>query len=202
MALSRDTLIEALVIGATAGLFAAGVNIAARYTSDPGDVLGFIGGAVGAGAAVIGALWLERVKVRSAERERLAALARILVGLARRSAGVIEADEDRRLGTIQTLRQTIGTFLAMRATHVLPDPERQATLDTFSEIVERRRAALAEAEQGVREGTLTLAGAVEQLRPQLIALIDSVHMVLRVDTDWPRECRSEAAALVQRFADG
>lgn len=48
--------------GATSGAAAASVNIAARYATDPGDVLGFYGGAIGAGLAVAGALGIERWK--------------------------------------------------------------------------------------------------------------------------------------------
>ena len=58
-AIGKLDLIQCLIVGATAGFFSAGIAIAARFTTDPGDILGFIGGAVGAGFAVAGAIYVE-----------------------------------------------------------------------------------------------------------------------------------------------
>lgn len=68
----------ALIIGCTAGFTGASTIIAAKLAGDPGDVLGLIGGAIGAGFAVIGALWVEGRK-SAAQRE---VLAQTLLGVA------------------------------------------------------------------------------------------------------------------------
>lgn len=66
--LNSDSLLSMLIIGVTVGLSVACVFIAASWAQDPGDILGFFGGAIGAGWAVIGAVSIEDRK-RARKRE-------------------------------------------------------------------------------------------------------------------------------------
>lgn len=65
---AKQALLEYVGIGTIAGATAATVNLGVRGVADVGDLLGFVGAAVGAGLAVIGAIYVESRK-RSNEAE-------------------------------------------------------------------------------------------------------------------------------------
>jgi hypothetical protein len=80
-----------VIAGLTSGMGAASVNIAARFADDPGDILGFFGGAIGAGAAVIGAVYLERFKSRESEKIERTKLKRDVIRFGRLCRAFLES---------------------------------------------------------------------------------------------------------------
>lgn len=99
-----------LIVGATAGAGAACVFVAARFASDPGDILGFFGGAIGAGLAVVGALWLEeRKRIKSVENSRGLYITS-LTQLALSAHEFSRAADDDVPSRLLTFRQTARTF--------------------------------------------------------------------------------------------
>lgn len=107
-----------LVVGFTAGVTAACVKYVARSAATPGEILTFAGGAVGAGGAVIGALWVES---KSGERRRKAfegALEFILHG----AFSTREASDADLTAVISTLFQAFQSLRELRRAIPLDDP--------------------------------------------------------------------------------
>lgn len=107
--------------GATAGLSAAAVNIAARYTTDPGDLLGFLGGVIGAAAAVLGAVWLENRKNVKAGVDRRRGLEGAILAAALTSASVADHEDGNIFGAALGLDQAILVLKNNIASSPVPD---------------------------------------------------------------------------------
>jgi hypothetical protein len=114
MTARRDQLIELAIISASASAAAACVVVAARVATDPGDVLGFFGGAIGAGLAVAGALWVERHKERQKAQADRDMLAQSLVLLGVTSYQAADAPDDQLDAMLRTVEQNLQNFLAVR----------------------------------------------------------------------------------------
>lgn len=106
MKLDRQGVVEAAIAGATSGIFFGCVVVAARYTTDQGDILGFFGAAFGAGIAILGALFVEQVKLRRTDQENIDHLERVLANIVNQARYVRDTISDRsKVGSIYSLRQ-------------------------------------------------------------------------------------------------
>lgn len=122
-----------IVAGLTSGVGAASVNIAARFTSDTGDVLGFFGGAIGAGSAVFGSMWLERFKSRENEKVERKKLKRDVVRFGKLCRSYLEHPNDITiLGKALSLRQSWTSVVKRHGTSHSLDGQFLAPIDTIS----------------------------------------------------------------------
>lgn len=103
-----------LIIGATTGAFVACVFIAARFAHDPGDVLGFFGGATGAGLAVVGALWIEERKKEDKRESYRQMLTQALTQVALCAFKFSHDDSADVASGLLTFRQAVHTFEMVR----------------------------------------------------------------------------------------
>ena len=112
-------------------MFAAGVNIAARYTSDAGDILGFIGGAVGAGAAVIGAKWLEDSKTRKGDRESVEQIEKSLVHLWTRGVNLEQTTDKDAVARILSAKQALDLLNSIQKRVIIRNIDTASLVETF-----------------------------------------------------------------------
>lgn len=109
---ARGELLEIVGVGTIGGATASVITLAATKIADVGDLLGFVGAAVGAGLAVIGAIHVEdRKRIRDAVEYRTAVV-RIIVSyiesctLAIRHINSTESTE-RNVGALMNTRDRL-----------------------------------------------------------------------------------------------
>jgi hypothetical protein len=182
---TRKELIEVVLIGATGGVFGACVIVATRLATDPGDVLGFFGGAVGAGLAVVGALWVDRRK--AGDRRKLLADSLVSVGVV--AAKFESAPAERVPSMLLTLRQTIQTFDTVR-THVGVDDAlihlSMSVLIHWFPIVTQEIDELLEQ---MSDESLTPAKAKAQFLPKAQVIYASIESTISEIPLWPKSAK-------------
>lgn len=77
---SGSEIIEAIAIGIIGGATASVIALASKKIADVGDLLGFVGAAVGAGLAVIGAIYVDDRRRRNESTEGAASLREVIKG--------------------------------------------------------------------------------------------------------------------------
>lgn len=106
----RNALTAIAVAGITSGVGAASINIAARFTTDPGEVLGFAGGILGAGLAVMGALYVEHWKGARTAEDSQCVLGESLSSITIAAILAASSPRDRAWGALLALRQSFDGF--------------------------------------------------------------------------------------------
>jgi len=122
----RNALTAIAIAGITSGVGAASINIAARFATDPSDVLGFAGGILGAGLAVLGALYVEHWKgARTAEASQCV-LGESMTSITIAAILAASSPPEKAWGALLALRQSFDGFADVSR----QTPIHQAALNT------------------------------------------------------------------------
>jgi hypothetical protein len=174
-----------VLAGFTSGVGAASVNIAARFVSDPGDALGFFGGAFGAGAAVLGGLWLERLKNQKADNRRTDDLVGALLGVTVTAGGTVSATGYGYPSSVEGLAAALNNLQAVIGETPIPEPISQAILSRLLPLKEELSIYIQSFKE---ESRLTRSHSFENIaKTKAIALqllVFITHMIETTDY-WP-----------------
>ena len=179
---SRRDLIEILLVGATGGIFGACIIIASKATNDPSDVLGFFGGAVGAGLAVVGALWVEKQK--GGARKKMLADSLVSVGAA--AAEFHSIPDEAMSSMLLTLRQVIQTFDIVRTHAGIDDAMAQLSMSALIHWFPIITKDIDQLQLRLKENKITASDAKKEFLHKADLIYSSVESTLLSHPYWPK----------------
>jgi hypothetical protein len=179
--LSREDTIAASILGSTLAVCGTCTWLVTRGIQDPGDLLGFFGGALGTGLAVGGTIFLDR---RSRRNDRLL-LADAIYSVGSTARFAANAPVEHLDAGILTLKQAIHTFDTIRGTTPVRDAQAQRLLSLMTYwlpiLIEKLDASLhavqADAGQAHEEA--------KKLRPTLEKIFSLAETPLKYRNLWP-----------------
>jgi len=182
----RSGLSAICVAGVTSGVAAASVNIAARFTTDPGDVLGFTGGVVGAGLAVLGALFVENRKAQLANVANQLLVSQSLISVVVSTIHLAKADRGLKWSRLLAVRQSFDGYVALRRALPFPEPQLNIRLTAIEDWMVRWRVTidrlLAELEDEV-DASQVQCGELITLSRQISIM---ARWVIGRPSNWPK----------------
>lgn len=122
MSKRRDHAVEFAVIGVTAGATGAVVIAGLQHIADPGDLLGFLGGAVGAVITVGAASWIEQRRRLADNEARIAPFRSVFTAIGNCLESLERAVGDdirENLGVIVASREAVALIRPLAATENL-----------------------------------------------------------------------------------
>lgn len=202
MKIDRQGLIEAGIAGSTTGIFFGSVVIATRLTTDAGDILGFFGAAFGAGVAVLGALFVERVKISNELARRRESLEMSV------AAVVLIYDKVQQhpggeeiVGYLIAAEQALSVFIRSKDAYQAQDMKLVGVLEALAYWVPTTQAFIREVVEKVDRGAILIDG-VEQVAREIASRgLPQWFRVLAFDREWSgagmRLLRQEAPHLLE-----
>lgn len=184
MKLDRQGLLEAGIAGATSGILVGCVVLSARLVTDAGDILGFFGGAFGAGAAVVGGMYLEDRKSKVQSQSNLRQIEGALTNVAQRSAEIRDNSSNHKTGSVLAFSQSLLIFKKTYQRFSTDDYELVAALEALDEWVDPTRELIRKSLESHKNGKHSLTEVYEILHPTSAAMTNSIEALLSLDYRW------------------
>jgi hypothetical protein len=178
--LSRQDMVAASIMGSTIAVCGTCIWLISRGVA-AGDLLGFLGGALGAGLAVGGSVFLDR---RSQRNDRLL-LADAIYTIGSTARTVAHNSPELLAAGLLTLKQAIHTFDTIRAVTTVRDAQAQRLLSLMTYWVPIHEGRFDAGLDAVREDDGRTLREFETLRPTLEKIFSLAAGVLEHRTLWP-----------------